>query len=120
MLVDDEPAILAALRRCLRREVYGLVAVANAREALAELEAGPIGAVVSDQKMPGMNGVELLERIARRWPATGRILLSGWTAEIPETELAAARLDAVLGKPWDEAELKSAIRAALEAGAARA
>ncbi|MEE8164833.1 MAG: response regulator [Myxococcota bacterium] len=115
MLVDDDPGILSALRRTLRREGYEILIVANARAALAEMESRAVDLVVSDQKMPGMKGVALLERIARRWPATARILLSGWSSEIPSTEIEAARVHAVLAKPWDEELLKKALRSALAA-----
>ena len=69
--------------------------------------------MISDYKMPGRNGVELLTTIRKNTPATARILLSGWTSEIDAAALRAADCSAVLAKPWDDAELKSAIRAAL-------
>ena len=115
MLVDDEPRILSALRRVLRREGFELLLVETARDALTELEGRPIDVVVSDHKMPGISGVELLERIAERWPSTARILLSGWSNEIAAEELEGARLHAVLTKPWDEDGLKRTIHSALAA-----
>jgi response regulator RpfG family c-di-GMP phosphodiesterase len=115
MLVDDDPGILSALRRTLRREGYEILIASNARTALAALELRAVDLVVSDQKMPGMKGVVLLEQIARRWPATARILLSGWTSEIPSEQIEAAQIHAVLAKPWDEAELKKTLRSALAA-----
>ena len=64
--------------------------------------------------MPGQSGVDLLREARRSTPKTQRILLSGWTAEIDPGALAEADCVAVLGKPWDDAELKQAIQAALE------
>ncbi len=115
MLVDDDPGILSALRRTLRREGYEILIVANARAALAEMESRAVDLVVSDQKMPGMKGVALLELIAKRWPGTARILLSGWSSEIPSRQIEAARVYAVLAKPWDEELLKKTLRSALAA-----
>jgi len=115
LLVDDEPRMLSALRRTLRRTGLALETASNAEEALARTAKGPpVDLVISDHKMPGRTGVELLQEIRRVSPATARILLSGWTSEIDPGALAAAGCAAVLGKPWDVAELKAEIRAALD------
>lgn len=114
MLVDDEPGIRSALKRTLRNEGYEILLMEDARSALAELEARSVDLVVSDHKMPGMTGVDLLALVKQRWPATRRILLSGWSNEIADEGISAASLSAVLAKPWDEAELKLTIRDALE------
>ena len=116
MLVDDDPGILSALKRVLRREGYELLTQDNGRSALDELGTRRVDLVISDYKMPAMNGIDLLEEVARRWPGTARILLSGWSSEIPTEKLVAARLHALRSKPWDEDELKQSIRAALAAG----
>lgn len=113
LLVDDEPRILSALQRSLRREAYDVVQASDARGALEILEQQPIDLVLSDHKMPGLSGVQLLKMVAERWPATTRILMSGWSGEIPDAELDAAGLHALLPKPWDEDGLKDAIRAAI-------
>ncbi len=113
LLVDDEPRILSALQRILRREPFEILVANNARDALDELETREINLVVSDYKMPGISGIDLLKRIATHWPTTGRILLSGWSNEIAEDELESARLHSVVMKPWDEVVLKTAIRTAL-------
>ena len=111
LLVDDEDRVLAALRRSLRRLPVELETAPDARRALARLAESPeVALVVSDYKMPGMNGIELLKRIRREQPAVVRILLSGWSSEIPGAELEAAGLAAILPKPWDDGALKTAIR----------
>jgi len=111
--VDDEPRILSALRRMLRREGYEIATAGSAREALALLESQAVDLVLSDHRMPGTSGVELLCEVRRRWPATARMLLSGWVEEIPGGELAAADVACVHSKPWDDEQLKQAIRQAL-------
>ena len=114
LLVDDEPRMLSALSRTLRREGLALETASEASEALARIDQGPsVALVISDHKMPGMTGVELLAALRKRSPSTARILLSGWTGEIAPEALRAAGCSAVLAKPWDDDELKSAIAVAL-------
>ena len=113
LLVDDDPHVLSALRRGLRREKVTVQTAGNAREALQRLAEGAIALVISDYRMPGMSGVELLTRVRSDWPSTKRVLLSGWTAEIPAAELKAADLFEVLAKPWDDAKLRTTIRSAV-------
>jgi CheY-like chemotaxis protein len=113
LLVDDDSNVLSALRRGLRREPVRIETAESAREALERLAGDSIDLVVSDQKMPGASGIELLKTIRARWPDTRRILLSGWTSEIPKAELDAAGLFCVIAKPWDDAELRRSIRSAV-------
>ena len=113
LLVDDESHVLSALRRSLRREAIKVETAGNAREALAWLAGDSVDLVISDQKMPGMSGIELMKTIRSRWPGTRRILLSGWTSEISKADLNAAGLFCVLAKPWDDAELRQSIRKAV-------
>lgn len=114
LFVDDDDRVLSALRRALRREPFELETAPNGTQALERLARHPpIALVISDYKMPGMTGIELLAAVRARSPQTARILLSGWTAGIPAAELEKAGLAAVHSKPWDDAELKAAIRAAL-------
>lgn len=113
LLVDDETRILSALRRSLRREGWELLLADSPAAALELCAKDPIDFVLSDQKMPGMSGLELLEEIASRWPEMGRALLTGWPEEVPPERARALGLVAVLAKPWDDAELKNVLRAAL-------
>jgi DNA-binding NarL/FixJ family response regulator len=110
LLVDDEAHILSALRRVLRREPYDVLTAAGPQEALALLGERGVRVVVSDQKMPGGSGIALLREVAVRHPTARRVLLTVWPEETAQRERDAARLDAVLLKPWDEAELKETLR----------
>ncbi len=112
LLVDDEPRVLSALRRGLRREPVEIESAGSGEEALELLGKGHFALVISDQKMPGMSGVELLAKVRRDWPSTARVLLSGWSSEIPEDEVGAAGLFATLPKPWDDTEIRDTIRRA--------
>ena len=113
LLVDDESRILSSLRRALRREGYRILVASTPAEALRLLDAEPIDAILSDHKMPGMSGLDLLEAAARRRPAAARLLITGWPDAIPEERLAALGIRALIPKPWDDAELKRALREAL-------
>ena len=115
LIVDDEPRILSALRRSLRREPFEVLAVETTREALHLLETQPVDVILSDHKMPGMTGVQLLSAAAQMRPEAVRILITGWTEEIPSDELEAIGVFAVLNKPWDDGELKETLRAAAKA-----
>ena len=79
LFVDDEPDMLNGLKRMLRarRGTWTMVFVASAEEALSAMSVDPFDVVVTDMKMPGMNGVELLEHIRAHHPRTGRLVLSG-------------------------------------------
>lgn len=81
LFVDNEPMILDSLRRRLRplRADWSVFMAKSTTEALALLEQQPCEVVVSDIAMPGRSGVELLDEIAQRWPATIRIALTGLT-----------------------------------------
>lgn len=114
LLVDDEPRILSALRRCLRREGWAIQLADSPAAALELCAREPVDFVLSDQKMPGMSGLELLEEVARRWPATGRALLTGWPEEVPSSRARDLGLAAVLSKPWDDGDLKRLLHAFLD------
>lgn len=113
--MDDEPRILSALRRSLRREGWELLSAESPEEALSVLAERRVDLVVSDQKMPGGSGLGLLEAVARRHPQTARVLLTGWPEEVPTGQLERLRIGALLPKPWDDAELKETLRRQLAA-----
>ena len=113
LIVDDEEQILSALKRALRRENYEIVAAETAAAALRVLDECPVDAVLSDQKMPGMSGVQLLRQAAQRRPKAVRMLITGWTEEIPIERLREVGISALVTKPWDDAKLKATLRQAL-------
>ncbi len=105
LVIDDEPEILQSLRGLLRRE-FELHIAQGAEEALAILAAHPIQVILTDQRMPGMTGVELMAKARKEYPETVRIVFTGY-ADIK------AVVDAInhgglyryLTKPWDPDEL---------------
>lgn len=113
LIVDDEEQILSALKRALRREGYEIVAAETAAAALRILDERPVDAILSDHKMPGISGVQLLEQAAQRRPDAVRMLITGWTEEIPVARLQEVGIRAIVTKPWDDAKLKATLRQAL-------
>jgi two-component system, NtrC family, nitrogen regulation response regulator NtrX len=77
LVVDDDPGIRDALRMILEYEGYAVSAAADGEKALAEFDANPPSAVLLDIKMPGMDGLEVLDRIARREGAPPVLMISG-------------------------------------------
>jgi response regulator RpfG family c-di-GMP phosphodiesterase len=113
LIVDDEPRILSALHRCLRREGWRILVTSDSDEALRWLAAEPIDALLSDHKMRGASGLDLLESAVGIQPGTARFLISGWPDEIPAGRLAAIGVRALIPKPWDDATLRALLREAV-------
>ncbi len=108
LLVDDEDNILSALRRLLRRDGYEILTARNGEEALRRLAEHPVDVILSDQRMPGMTGVELLHRAAALYPDTVRMTLSGFTDL--QSIIDAVNEGAIykfLTKPWDDDRLRA-------------
>ncbi len=114
LLVDDEPNITRSLQRVLRREPYRLLTAHDAQEALTHMAAEPVDLVISDVRMPGMDGVTLLARIQEHWPDCLRILLTGY-AELSSTIKAIneGSIYRYVSKPWDDDELRQTIAQSL-------
>jgi FixJ family two-component response regulator len=108
LLVDDEENVIASLKRLFRREGYRLLVALSAAEGLQRLAESNVDVIVSDQRMPGMTGVEFLRRAKELYPDTVRLVLSGYT------DLQSI-IDAVnegsiykfLTKPWDDDRLRA-------------
>jgi HD-like signal output (HDOD) protein len=113
LFVDDEPAVLDGIRRTMeRRENQWDVAFAPTGEsALALLEASPFDVLVSDLRMPGMDGPALLKTVCEKYPAVVRIVLSG-AAEIDDALKAVPVAHQFLTKPCDPDMLRIAIERA--------
>jgi len=111
LVVDDEAHILSAIRRLLRGEGYRVLTAGSAREALDILAGQPVQVILSDQRMPAMNGTEFLARVKVLHPGTVRIVLSGYT-EL-ESIMQAVNTGALykfLTKPWDDQTLREHLR----------
>jgi FixJ family two-component response regulator len=115
LIVDDEANVLTALRRMLHSEPYQVHTSSTAEEALELLREQEVSLIISDYRMPSMNGVTFLQRARELQPDSVRIILSGF-ADI------GAIIDAVnrgeifkfIAKPWNDDELKMTISLSLE------
>jgi putative nucleotidyltransferase with HDIG domain len=110
LFVDDEPKLLEGLQRMLRgqRRVWDMQFAVGAIEALAILETSPVDVVVTDMRMPGMDGAELLKCIHLKYPGIMRIILSGqFDAEAGMRAVPVAHQ--FLVKPCDPEKLKAVI-----------
>lgn len=115
LCVDDEPNVLSSLRRMISLEGFQVVTAENGQEALAMLAQQTFHVVLSDMKMPGMTGVELLDQVRHQWPHTMRLLLTG-NAEVSGAIAAInqGEIYRYLTKPWNDAELLGVIHSALD------
>lgn len=111
LCVDDEVYILNVIRRQLCDLDVELHPALSAEEALQFLaHTPPVQVVISDYRLPGMNGIDFLEKLAAEWPAVTGILLSGFAdLEVVQDALEQGRLLAVLHKPWKAEELQKLI-----------
>jgi len=109
VVVDDEPAVGRALGRLLTARGVDVRVCTGGPQALALLEVAPADVVLSDFTMPGMNGIELLSEVRRRWPATRRVLVSALVEALTPEQLAACGPCVLVKKPFDEAELLAAL-----------
>lgn len=115
LFVDDEPSILSALRRLFRPQGYRILLAESGAAGLDLLRKENVDLVVSDMRMPEMDGATLLEKVREGWPAVGRILLTGY-ADIGSTVAAINRgqIHRYVAKPWDDRELVLCVQDGLE------
>jgi HD-like signal output (HDOD) protein len=114
LFVDDDPNVLAALKRMLRalREEWEVGFADGGDKALEYMAQTPVDVIVTDMRMPGMNGAQLLEQVVALHPGTVRIALSGQSNQ--EMLMRVAGLaHQYLSKPCDTETLKSTIRRSL-------
>lgn len=114
LCVDDESGMLKALQRLFHRKSYQVLTAQNAKDALLLLDKHPINLIISDMRMPEVNGAELLEQVAHFHPEIHRIILSGY-ADF-ESTVAAINLGKIhnfINKPWNNDELVSVVEEGL-------
>lgn len=115
LLVDDEENIVSALVRVLRYDGYRILKASSGMQGLQLLAQNEVGVIISDQRMPGMTGVEFLSKVKELYPDTMRIVLSGYTELNSVTD--AINHGAVykfLTKPWADDLLRANVADAFQ------
>jgi DNA-binding NtrC family response regulator len=114
LIVDDEVQVASALRRLFKREGFSVEVAFNGEEALQKLSTFDADLVISDFRMKGMNGAELLEKVLRVSPRAVRILLSGHADLWSNSPSSAAQaVSHFISKPWDDDHLVARVRTLL-------
>ena len=115
LIVDDEEAILETMTFTFM-DLYEVLTTSDPTQALQIMEENqPIAVVITDQRMPGMTGVELLSETYQRFPETIRIILTGFAdAEATVKAINDGHIYGYVNKPWEPDELKAIVKRATE------
>jgi len=115
LLVDDEPNVVSSLKRLLRRDGHTILSASSGAEGLEILGSNKVDVIISDQRMPGMTGVEFLREAKLRFPNTIRMVLSGYTELQSVTDaINEGAIYRFLTKPWDDTQLREQVEKAFE------
>ena len=113
-MVDDEPANLQKLKRTLHGD-FAVHEASGGEEALQILHDRPVAVIITDQRMPGMNGVELLRKAIEVCPDSVRIILTGYTeVEDLMDAINQGHVHRYITKPWEPFALREAVKRELE------
>ncbi len=115
LCVDDEQNVINALKRLFFDSDYTIFSATSGQEGLDILERENVQIVISDYRMPNMNGVEFLKEVCKHWSQTVRIVLSGYadTTSVVEA-INEGQIYKFVPKPWNDEELKVTISNAVE------
>jgi response regulator RpfG family c-di-GMP phosphodiesterase len=116
LFVDDEVNILSSLKRGLIDQEYKCLFASSAKEALGIFESNTISVIVTDMRMPEMDGLSLLREVEKKWPRTVRIVLTGYT-QVQQVLATINQVDIYkfITKPWKlEGEFIEVIKKALD------
>ena len=115
LIVDDEPNVISALERALMDEPCEISSAASAEQALQLTALQRFKVIISDERMPGMDGAEFLSVVKKQHPATVRIMLTGHASiEATMRAVNSGEIYRFFTKPWNDYELKLALRSAIE------
>jgi CheY-like chemotaxis protein len=112
LVVDDEPLVCEAVKMMLEFDGHEVITASNGNEALVLFEQGGFDVVVTDYKMPGMNGDELALALKVRQPGQPVVMLTAHAEMIKTTAVPLAGVDQLVSKPFQFADLQDAIKKA--------
>ena len=109
--MDDEISILSTLKRLLRNEEYQLLTASSAEEGLELLKTEKVDIVISDMRMPNIDGAEFLEQVKFKHPHINRMIMSGF-ADLESVVKAINKgdINQFISKPWDNDTLKKVVK----------
>ncbi len=117
LCVDDEPNVLSSLQRVLHRGGLRVLTAPGGSAAIEVMERERVDVLLSDMRMPGMDGVHLLGVANERWPTTMRLLLTGHSDQADTVRaINGGKIFGYLSKPWDNDQLLATIHRAAEFG----
>lgn len=110
LLVDDDPNVCRALSRLFRPLGFRTVIAHDADQALNFLSGSEVNIIITDMRMPGKSGKELLEEVSQKYPNIHRILLTGY-ADLKDTTSAiqTGLVDDLLTKPWEVEHIEACV-----------
>ena len=113
LFVDDEQIVLDSAKKLLRKEPLTIETAMSASDGLARLEKGGVQVVLTDLKMPGMDGLEFTRKIKEKWPAIPVVMVTGYATI--STAMQAMKLGAFdyIAKPFTKAELRGIVKRAM-------
>ncbi len=114
LVVDDEEVARKNVSHVLQKDAYEVVTAEDGREALAKLSADPFDVVLSDLRMPGVNGMEMLEKIRLSRPDTRVIMVTGYATVSSAVEAMKKGAFSYISKPFKLEEVRTAVKEALE------
>lgn len=115
LCVDDEPNILSALKRLFRGKGWHVLSAAGGQAGLALMENEAVDLVISDMRMPEMDGAQFLAQVRVRWPDTVRLLLTGHSdINAIIDAITRGEIYRYITKPWDDNDIVLIVRQALE------
>ena len=115
LLVDDEPNVLSSLQRLFRKMDCDITLASDGEQAIQCLQEKPFDVVLSDIRMPNVDGVELLSHIAEHYPDTQRIAMTGYAdMEATINSINLGKISHYVEKPWDDQQLVQLVKNALE------
>ena len=115
IIVDDTSEVLSSFKRELRKEPYNVFYASGGEEALEILSENPCKLIISDIKMPKMDGFELLAKVQDLYPDMIRVVLSGHSdVKLILNLVNKGGIYRYLTKPWEMGDIKSTIRQCIE------
>ena len=111
LIIDDEENVISSLKRLLRKEPYAVVGTTSPKSAFEILEHMKVSLIITDQRMEGFDGDEVIDKVRHEYPDVKCIKLTGYSKTAGTSPDTAWK---VVTKPWNDDEIKRTIRQAMD------